>query len=48
MCGRREGRKRSNFIDPSNILGCVAEKKMNRKGVIEMSSHKLKRSLGPR
>lgn len=48
MCGRRKGRKRSNFIDPSNILGWAAERKMNRKEVIEMSSHKLKRSLGPR
>lgn len=48
MCGRREGRKRSNFIDPGGILGWVAAKKMNRKEVIEISGHKLKRSPGPR
>lgn len=48
MCRRREGRKRSNFRGPGDILGWVAEKKMNRKKVIEMSGHKLKRSLGPR
>lgn len=48
MCGRREGRKRSDFRNPGDILGWVAEKKMNRKKVIEMSGHKLKRSPGPR
>lgn len=47
-CVGREGRKRSNFSDPGDILGCGAEKKMNRKEVTEMSGHKLKRSLGPR
>lgn len=48
MCGRREGRKRSNIVDPGDILGWVAEKKMNRKEVIETSGHKLKGSWGPR
>lgn len=47
MCVGREGRKRSNFRDPGDILGCDAEKKMSRKQVTEMSGHKLKRSLGP-
>lgn len=48
MCGRRKGRKRSNFIDPGDILAWPAAKKMNRKEVIEMSGHKVKRSPGPR
>lgn len=48
MCVGREGRKRLKFKDPSDILGCGAEKKMNRNEVRKMSGHKLKRSLGPR
>lgn len=47
VCVERERRKKSNFRDPGDFLGCGAEKKTSRKEVTEMSGHKLKRSLGP-
>jgi len=47
MCVGREGRKRSNFRDPGDILACGVKKKMSRKEVTKMSGHELKRSLGP-